>query len=424
MIGGGSAMPARDSAGAARLHTFRRTAHTPERSASRLTAVDALRGAVMVIMALDHTRDFFHAGAMSFSPEDLARTTPAVFLTRWVTHICAPVFVLLAGVGAWCRMRRDGSKPALSRFLWTRGLWLIVIEITVMRLALNFSLSSEFPILLLVLWALGLSMIALAALIHLPRPWLAALSVAVIVLHNTLDGIQASQLGALAPLWIVLHQQGVVPLAGLIVFVAYPVLPWIAVMAAGFCSGSVLSMEPARRRWWMTTAGISLVVLFVALRALNVYGNPVPWSAQPSAVFTVLSFLNTTKYPPSLAFLAMTLGPALLALAWLDRRSLAPDHPLAVIGRVPFFFYVVHFYALHLWCVVMAWWRYGGAASSFVLNPVPSMGGPRASFPPDFGYPLWVVYVVWAGIVLALYPLCRWFARMKRQRQAWWLSYV
>ena len=322
----------------------------------------------MVIMALDHTRDFFHAGAMSFSPEDLARTTPILFFTRWITHVCAPVFLFTAGIGAFLRLDRPGAtKAQLSRFLLTRGVWLILIELTVMRLAFNFSFEMRYPVLLLILWALGVSMIALAALIYLPRRVLAVASLAVIILHNSLDSVQASQFGALGGVWNVLHQQGVFVLGGIPVVAGYPVMPWIAVMALGFCVGPIFRLEPQVRQRLLRKWGTLLIVAFVLLRAVNVYGDPAPWSVQPSATYTVLSFLRTTKYPPSLDFLLMTIGPALFALAWFDRRRLAASNPLVVIGRVPFFYYVTHFWALHLLVALMAWLRYGGAAIPFLL---------------------------------------------------------
>ena len=393
-------------------------------SVDRLTSIDALRGLIMILMALDHTRDFVHSGAMSFSPDDLNRTTAILFLTRWVTHICAPTFMFLAGVSAFLRFERDGSIRRLSRFLWTRGLWLLAIELTVMRLAMNFSLSMANPLLLLVLTALGLSMIVLAGLVHLPGRVLLPVSLAVILLHNTLDGIQPSRFGAYAGLWNLLHQPGVIMLSGLVIVVGYPLIPWFAVMAAGFGAGPAMLMEPARRQRLLRYTGPVLVGLFVLIRAVNVYGDPAPWSRQPSSVMTVLSFLRTTKYPPSLQFLLMTLGPALLLLSWFDRVKPRWQEPLVVIGHVPLFFYVVHFWAIHLVVAGMSWLRYGRASLTFLFHPLPSMGGPPALFPSGFGYPLWVAYLVWIGVVVAMYPLCRWYAAVKRTRRAWWLSYL
>ena len=378
----------------------------------------------MIIMALDHVRDFFHAGAMSFSPENLARTTPILFFTRWITHICAPTFVFLAGMGAYLRLQRSGSKAEVSRFLWTRGLWLVFIELTVMRLGMNFTFDGRYPYLVLILTALGVSMIALAALIHLPMRALAVVSIALVALHNLLDGIDAARFGAFAPLWQLLHQQGFFTRAGVPVVVGYPLLPWIGIMAGGFCFGEVLRLEEARRRRTLVATGAAMIALFVLLRTANVYGDPVPWSRQASPVFTALSFLRTTKYPPSLAFVLMTIGPALLLLAYFDKRHLDSRHPLVTIGRVPFFYYVTHFWVIHVIASVMAYIRYGASSLRFLFAPLPSMGGARELFPPGFGYPLWVTYVVWVAVVAGMYPLCRRVADFKARTNAWWASYL
>ncbi|MBZ5507469.1 MAG: heparan-alpha-glucosaminide N-acetyltransferase domain-containing protein [Acidobacteriia bacterium] len=391
--------------------------------ASRLSSIDALRGAVMIIMCLDHVRDFFHVGAMSFSPTDLAQTTPVLFFTRWITHFCLPVFMFAAGMGVFL-FGRGHTRGQVSRFLWTRGLWFIVLELTVMQLAYNFSFTLRFLILLLILWIFGICMIAMAALIHLPVRLLAVLSVAVILLHNCLDGIRATQFGSAAWAWNLLHQPGVISVAGKLVLVTYTFVPWIAVMAAGFCFGRVFQLEPVVRRRIMLRLGSALTITFIALRTLNHYGDPAPWAHQKSGVFTVLSFLNCTKYPGSLDFLLMTLGPALLVLAYFDQRTFKPANPLVVFGRVPMFYFILHFYLIHILAVLAAWLRYGNAAFTFVFNPLPSMGGPTKLFPADFGYSLWVVYGVWLLTVILLYPLCRWFANVKATRRDWWLSYL
>jgi uncharacterized membrane protein len=397
---------------------------TNTEGARRVVAIDAIRGVVMVLMALDHVRDFVHRGAMSYSPTDLARTTTALFLTRWVTHICAPVFMFTAGMGAFLWWQQSRTRQQLSTFLLTRGFWLLVLELTVMRLAYNFDFSQRYPLLLLVLWALGACMIGLAALVWLPLRALAVLSIAVVTLHNCLDHVTASQFGASAGIWNLIHEAGAFRLAGATVIVGYPLVPWIAVMALGFCFGRVFLMESSLRRRYLVVIGAASTLAFVVIRALNRYGDPVPWSTQSSVIDTALSFLNTTKYPPSLAFLLMTLGPALLALAYFDRAELKPSNPLVVFGRVPLFFFVIHFYAAHATAVVLAWLRYGRASLTFAFHPVPSMGGPRELFPAGFGYDLWVVYVVWTLIGLGLYPACRWFARIKGTRRDWWLSYL
>ena len=392
--------------------------------ARRLPAIDALRGLVMIVMALDHVRDFFSRDAMIFSPTDLARTTPGLFLTRWITHFCAPVFMLTAGMGAFLWWQRNRTRRQLSEFLLTRGLWLLALELVVMRVAYYFSLSLEYPILLLVLWSLGASMIALAALVWLPTRLLAVLSIAALALHNCLDGVQASQFGSAAPTWNILHQVGAFRVAGRLVIVGYPLAPWIALIAAGFCLGRVFLMDPAVRRRILLLIGAGSTLAFVILRAANVYGDPAPWTTQRTAVYTLLSFLNCTKYPPSLDFLLMTLGPALLVLAYFDRVPFRATNPLLVLGRVPLFFFVLHFYAAHAAASFMAWLRYGHAAFAFLFVPMPSMGGPSQLFPAGFGYDLWVVYIAWVLIVVGLYPLCRWFAQIKSRRRDWWLSYL
>ena len=396
-------------------------ATTPGR---RVEAIDAVRGTVMILMALDHVRDFIHRGAMFDSPTNLATTTPALFLTRWVTHLCAPTFMFTAGVGAFLWWQRGKTRRQLSTFLSTRGLWLIVLEITVMRLAYDFDLSQRYPIFLLVLWVLGACMIGLAVLVWLPIGVLAVVSLAVIALHNCLDTVNAAQFGSAAGVWNLLHQPGVFGFAGATVFVAYPLVPWIAVMALGFCCGQVFLMGRAERRRYLIVFGATATLGFLGLRALNGYGDPVPWATQSSPTYTALSFLNTTKYPPSLAFLLMTLGPALLALAWFDRPGLMPSNPLVVFGRVPLFYFVLHFYAAHAAAVFLALVRYGRGALAFVFHPLPSMGGPRELYPAQFGYDLWVVYIVWALLVLAMYPACRWFGEIKARRHDWLLSYL
>lgn len=378
----------------------------------------------MVLMALDHVRDFIHAGAMSFQPEDLDRTTPMLFMTRWITHVCAPAFVFLAGAGAQRKLRRDGSASRLSRYLVSRGLWLVLVELTLIRFALNFQISAQAPWLLLVLWALGLSMVILAALVHLPLRVVGGIGLAIVVLHNLLDPVRAADLGALAPLWLALHQQGAFIVAGHVVVVAYPVLPWAGVMALGFAAGALYDLEAGRRRRVLVWTGVVLVAGFVALRGWNQYGDPQPWSVQSTATLTVLSFLRTTKYPPSLAFLLMTLGPVLLGLAWFERRSPGRGHPLVVIGRVPLFYYVGHFLAAHVLASMLAWWRYGDLSLAFFSGPFPSMGGARETFPADFGWPLWMVYLVWFAVVFLMYPLCRWYDRLKSGRRWWWLGYL
>jgi uncharacterized membrane protein len=389
----------------------------PLPSKLRLQPIDVLRGLVMILMALDHTRDFFHSGAMSFQPEDLARTTTVLFFTRWITHICAPVFMFTAGLGAFLRLNRGGPKSELSAFLWKRGLWLVFLELTVVRFAFSFGSG---PAILNVLWALGWSMVALSLLVHLPVRVLAVVSLLAIALHNLADPVRASQFGAASWIWNLLHQSGAVDWSGVVVVIAYPLVPWVAVMAAGFCFGRVVIPEARQRRKWIARIGLGATAAFLVLRAINLYGDPQPWSRRIPGM-TVLSFLRCTKYPPSLDFLLMTLGPALLLLVWLERVQWTPANPLIVFGRVPLFYFIVHLYIIRLLTIPFAFLRYGQAG--FLLYPLPSIGGTAKLYPPGFGFPLWVVYAVWAAVVAMLYPLCVWFGGLKQRRKDWWLSY-
>jgi uncharacterized membrane protein len=397
---------------------------TPPRS--RIFSVDAVRGAVMILMAIDHTRDFINSAAMQFLPTDLSKTTAALFFTRWITHFCAPVFAFTAGIGAFFWAQRK-TKAELSRFLVTRGLWLMLLEVTVLRFILFLDIRfTHATFLLTVLWMLGLSMVLLAALVHLPPRLLAGLSLAVIAAHNLFDHVQAAQFGRAAWVWDVLHQQGAFAVGGNTVVVAYPLVPWFAVMACGYCLGPVFLWDEARRRRFLLRLGAALSAGFIALRLLNVYGDPFRWSVAPagrsSTLFTLLSFLNTTKYPPSLDFLLMTLGPALLAMAWLERARLSSASPLIVFGRVPFLYFMVHLAVIHAIAIAMNFVRYGN--TRFLLTPAPSMGGSPQMFPSDYGFPLWLVYAVWIVVLVMLYPLCRRYAQLKQQRRAWWLSYL
>ncbi len=375
---------------------------------SRITALDALRGLAMVIMALDHVRDFFHDAAFSFQPDDLRQTTVALFFTRWMTHFCAPVFMFAAGAGAYLWGKKGRSPAQLSSYLLKRGLWLVLLELTALRFALNINVFSG-PVLLTVLWALGWSMVALSVGSRLPPRLLAAVSLSLISLHHLADAVSLPH-----PLWKVVHQQGAFVIGGIVVVAGYPLIPWIAVMAAGFCLGPVLQLDPPRRDKVLIRLGAGLILMFAGLRALNLYGDPQPWSPQPSAVWTVLSFLRVTKYPPSLDFLLMTLGPALLLLAWFYRHS-GRGAVLATIGRVPLFYFLGHMLLVQLLTFPFAWFRYGQV--TFLLQGRPS------GYPADYGYPLWTVYAVWIAVVAAMYPLCVWFGRLKATRRGGWIAY-
>lgn len=296
----------------------------------------------------------------------------------------------------------------------------MLIDLTVMRFALTFSLLHGIVI-LNVLWVLGLSMLVLAGLIHIPIRWLAPLSLAVIALHNLTDKISATQFGPYGWIWNLLHQPGVFPVGGALTLVAYPLIPWFAVMALGYCFGPILLRPAPDRRRLLTWLGLASIAAFLTLRAINRYGDPQPWTTQFPGM-TFLSFLRCTKYPASLDFLLMTLGPAFLLLAWFDRMPFSRNHPLIVFGRVPFFYFVVHFYLIHLLTFPAALLHYGRAA--FLLNPLPSIGGPAELYPPNYGYGLGTTYAMWITAVVLMYPVCRWFADLKSRRKDWWLSYL
>jgi uncharacterized membrane protein len=389
-------------------------------SLPRVESVDVLRGIVMVLMALDHVRDFF--GHRAVSPTDLAHASAALFLTRWITHFCAPVFFLLTGTGAWLAMRRK-SEGELSRYLVTRGVWLLFLDVVVMRcLALQWNFDFRVTI-LLVLWALGWSMIVLSLLVRF-KPWVATTFGAVLVLaHDAFDRAPAmARGGGPGPLEMILHAPGLLFANDrFTVVVGYPLIPWIGVTALGFGLGQVFAWPPDRRRALLARLGVAFTAAFVVLRAVAVYGDPAPWSKQATPLLSVLSFLNTNKYPPSLLFLLMTLGPALLALAWLDRgtpRALAPAH---VIGKVPLFYFVVHFVLIHTLAAAFCLARYGAVHWMFES---PSLDKYPFAEPPGWGYDLPVVYLVWIALVVAMYPLCRWYAAVKRTSDATWLSYL
>jgi uncharacterized membrane protein len=392
---------------------------------ARLDSIDLLRGIVMVIMVIDHTRDFVHGPALHYDPTDLARTSAAIFMTRWITHFCAPVFVFLAGVSAYLQKMRGKTTGDLSVFLLTRGIWLIFVEVVVLHLLVWFNLDFSFVGPLQVIWAIGWSMVGLAALVHLPLRAVAAIGVGMIALHNTLDGVMNQSLW-----WMVLHRAGFTMLgaSGPLLWVQYPLVPWIGVMAAGYAFGALYELDPHRRVRIVARLGLALTAAFILIRAINVYGDPSRWSVQPTALFTVFSFTNTTKYPPSLLYLLMTLGPALVALALFESRtgSAAPQTPrssgpvaaLITVGRVPLFFYLWQWVLAHTAAIVAN--IIAGKSFSYLFLMPPAI----FSLPWGNGFRLWVVYLCWACIIAVEYPLCLWFAGVKRRRRDWWLSYL
>lgn len=392
---------------------------TAQATLARIESVDIVRGIVMVIMALDHARDFLAIPGLN--PVNLATTTVPLFFTRWITHICAPVFFLLTGTGARLALRRRSSKD-LGRFLLARGLWLIFLELVVLRgLAWQFNFDYRLTM-LFILWALGWSLIVLSALVFLPDWLIATLAIIVIATHNLFDSVDPATFGRLAPLWTILHVPGfLLNTPRHQILVAYPLIPWVAVTAAGYVLGRLYAWEPARRRTFLFRLGIGLTFAFIVIRTINRYGDPLPWHAQKSAAFTVISFLNTNKYPPSLLFLLMILGPAMLLLWIFDRRTPAAFRPVLVYGRVPLFYFALHGTLLHLLALVICAIRFGHV---YWMFESPTVRNFPFIPPPGWGLTLPWIYLAWAGVVLALYPACKWFSDLKRRRADPWLSYL
>lgn len=390
---------------------------------NRIAAIDRVRGLVMVLMALDHCRDYF--GDIRINPLDLETTTAELFATRWVTHICAPAFVFLAGVAAALYGAKCESKRQLARFLWTRGVWLLVLEFTVVFFAwtYTFALNTWY---VQVIAAIGVAMIALAGLVFLSRAVIAAVGAAIIAAHNLLDPVVPADFGGLDWVWRLVHEGGVFTIADSVtIVVLYPLLPWIGVIALGYATGPVFKQARPERLRFLTRWGAAAIVAFVAIRGINIYGDPGAWSPQDSLIKSIGSFLNCAKYPPSLLFLLMTLGPTLLLLAAADRPPGFWGNKLITFGRVPLFFYIVHLYAIHL----VSRTYYLVAHGDF-FSPMRAL---VASSPSENAFPAWydasphslaLVYVFWAGIVVALWPLCRWFGAVKRRSRSPWLSYL
>jgi uncharacterized membrane protein len=379
----------------------------------RLQSIDMLRGAAIVLMALDHVRDFFHDKAWIMDPLDPGKTDLALYLTRWVTHFCAPTFILLAGVSAFLQGVNGKGKKALSWFLLSRGLWLILLELTVVNFGWNFGFVG---FALIVIWAIGVAMVVLSALVWLPTRVVLAIGLVIVAGHNLLDGIRADTLGDWGPLWMLLHQQGFIPP---MVFVSYPVLPWIGVMCLGYGIAPVFQLEAARRARILTLAGLAMIVGFLVLRGFNLYGNPRPWADQPGVLRDGYALFNVAKYPPSLDYLLITLGPVLMLLPHLEKAKGWFAEVLLVFGRAPLAFYILHIFVGH--AIMMAWGVATGHPASVFIG---FMANPQPLVESGWGHPLWVVYLVWAMVLVILWPVCRWWGELKRTRRDWWLSYL
>lgn len=389
----------------------------------RILSIDILRGLVMVIMALDHTRDYFNVNAISGQdPLDLATTTPLIFFTRWITHFCAPIFVLLSGLSAFLVVDRTSKKGAAALFLVKRGLWLIVAEVTVVSIGWSFSLAWPFTM-FQVIWAIGMNMILLAAVVHLPVRWICVLGVAIIVGHNALDGITIQpewplwqQVG-----WSLLHESNVFkPDDVHVIAIGYPVLPWFGVMMIGYSLGALYrsNVSAQARHALLGQIGATAIAVFMVMRLINGYGDMHHWSSQSTEIRTIMSFLDCTKYPPSLLYTCMTIGPGLLILASAERWTSPLSRMMITFGRVPFFYYLAHIYLIHS----LAWITALVVGTTWsALDPTASFGG----MPIGFGFEIEWVYVFWISVVLLLYPACRWYDVYKTShKHIAWLRYL
>jgi len=378
----------------------------------RILSVDMLRGWVMIVMALDHIRDY--SSMYHFDPEDLTQTNVPLFFTRWITHFCAPVFMFVAGVGTGLGEINGKTKKELSHFLWTRGLWLILLEFTVIRFGWYFNMDYS-NLFLLVIWALGICMIFLALFIYLPKKVVLIGGLILVFGHNLLDPIQPESLGSFGSLWTILHEQSAIAIGSFNLMVIYPLIPWIGVMALGYVFADFYKMEPAARQKKMIYLGSFLTLLFLVFRGFNIYGDENPWSPQSSFGLTVVSFFNATKYPPSLIYLLMTLGPSIILLAFFEKIKGRVSNFLIVFGRVPMFYYVLHLYLIHVIAIIL------GLSQGFTYD---QMANVFFQIPPEFGFSLPVTYLLWFIVVVTLYPLCVWYMRLKKKNPHPVFSYI
>lgn len=390
-------------------------------STGRIESIDLLRGVVMIIMALDHVRDYFHADAFLYNPVNLQQTSVALFATRWITHFCAPVFVFLAGTSAFLVGTRKG-KAELSAFLLKRGLWLVLLEFTVLNFAWFFNIHFSF-LALTVIWGLAMGMIALAAAVHLPFKVILGVGLLLVAGHNLTDGFHIAGDSSTARIWSLLHEPSTFQLFGATIYVGYPMLPWIGIMMLGYCFGKlyVPAVDPAWRKQRLLVIGIVSIIAFIGVRAANTfYGDPFLWETQRNGLYTFLSFMNVTKYPPSILYILITLGPAMIFLAFSERLKEGIWQKIIALGRVPMFYYIVHIYVIHIIALIAAV-ATGFDLSDMVFNTwitdSPNLKG--------YGFSLGVVYGIWIVLVLALFPVCLWYDSYKRKhRDQWWLSYL
>ena len=387
----------------------------------RIESIDILRGIVMVIMALDHVRDYFHTGK---DPLNLATTTPFFFFTRWITHFCAPIFVFLSGTSIYLQSLRK-TKKVLQSFLIKRGLWLILVEVVIVTFAWTYNPHYNL-IIFQVIWAIGISMVLLGLLIRLPFNFILVVGLVIVFGHNLLD-IPESAAGFKPGFWWDLLHHGFFaryPFSqNHVLVILYPFAPWTGLMILGYCTGVFFSSKYSvqQRRKILNSIGIGLILLFIVVRFINVYGNPEQWIIQKNALFTILSFINVHKYPPSLLYMLLTIGPAFLLLSLFEETQNRFTGTMRIYGRVAFFYYVIHLYLIHFISAVFFFAR----GHTFQQGLDVSKGLPFYFLAAKDGYSLLTVYVIWICVIIALYPVCKWYDNYKsNHREKWWLSYL
>jgi uncharacterized membrane protein len=385
---------------------------------TRIESIDLLRGVIMIIMAIDHVRDYFHYDAFYYSPTDLTQTSPFLFFTRFITHYCAPVFVFLAGLSGYLSGTRT-SKKERAIFLLKRGLWLILVELLIIVFFRTFNPTYPY-VQLQVIWAIGISMIVLSALVFLKRIYIVLIGALLVGGHNLLDSIHMQGNDLWSFLWAVLHESKHFQFGHFHVYVQYPVLPWIGIMAMGYCCGSLYNKgySSQKRKRLLLSIGLLAITLFVGLRSNNLYGDPSVWSPQKSSLYSLLSFINVTKYPPSLLYCLITIGPALIFLSVSEKPLSKVGKEITIFGGVPMFYYLAHILLIHVLAAIAG--AITGYPEIFILSnriyDIPALRG--------YGFNLATVYLVWAVLIIILYPFCKWFNYYKKTHEYWWLSYL
>lgn len=384
----------------------------------RQQSIDIVRGIVMIIMALDHVRDLMHVDSITQSPTDLATTTPLLFFTRWITHLCAPIFVFLAGTSVYLSLQNKNNIAEKRQHLLKRGFWLIVVEFTIVNFGLFFDIGFH-TLLFEVIAAIGFGFIILGLLLKIRSKILGIIGLIIIFSHNLLPLIPFAENSVLKAVLSPFFSPIVIPFSGRAFIMGYPPIPWLGIMLVGFATGKFFLLAEEKRKKLFIKIGLSALSLFIVVRFLNIYGDPVLWTIQKDAVFTFLSFMNVTKYPPSLLFCLVTLGILFLLLAFAEQFQNGIKKVALVYGKVPLFYFVIHFYVIHIITLFMLilqgfnWSQLEFASGTF--------GRPKGV---ESGLPLWSIYFIWIFVVMILYKPCLWFGKYKEENQHWWLKYI